>query len=463
MTTSNKKYFMFNKNFPSNKDVWFDWMSDHSKLFKKFGSFRKPQVELLDNLYHYFSKSSRPISIYTEPPASGKTHIISLTASFLADQKLEVCICVPNSELKTSFEEQDSKINNFNSSISILTLSQYMQDRSKFDFVLVDEAHNLQSAFNFNKNITKHFIFRKGDFAFEFFIERYLKNLQYNTTILSLNDSHDILNLLKKSISLKQDVSLIRKSLTSWVGFISVTPNECKITFQSMDPSKRSILPKGKLLLFSATSLNLDDLNFYCNVSKTQIQSYATKIKPPKSANSSIHFSLSKKIDDDTKYDLVTTVLSQLNNKSLILFNNSKKCEEWTVKLRQSLSKNRIYSITSGLSSKDRLVIYEKYLQDADGILLSSSTVYWEGITIKNLKLVLIPDLPFPEPNLLDLYHGIVNKNKIIHQRIIQGLGRIGRIDGEDSVGILCFPYKKLSKIKSVSESNLFSSLETLI
>lgn len=464
MTISNKKYSMFSASFLSDKNIWFDWMQNHSKLYKKFGSFKQPQVELLNNIHQYLSKSFRPISIFTAPPASGKTHIISLTASLLADQKLKICICVPNSELKKSFEEQDKEIINYNSSLSILTLSQYMQERSKFDFVLVDEAHNLQTAFNFNKNITKHFIFRKDDFGFDFLIERYLKNSQYNTSILSLNDSSDILNFLKQNVSLRKDISVIHKSLSSWVGFISVTPTECKITYQSIDPSKRSILPKGRLLLFSATSLNLDDLNFYCNVPKTQIEPYTTKIRPPKSSDSSIYFSLSKKIGDDAKIDLVVTILSQLKNKSLILFNNSKKCEEWTVKLRQSLNKNRLYSITSGLSSGERLTIYEKYLNDEDGILLSSSTVYWEGITIKNLKLVLIPDLPFPEPNLLDHYNGNMNnKNKIIHQRIIQGLGRIGRIDGEDSIGILCFPYKKLSKIKSVDESKLFSSLETLI
>lgn len=111
-----------------------------------------------------------------------------------------------------------------------------------------------------------------------------------------------------------------------------------------------------------------------------------------------------------------------------------------------------------------RREIFGKYNSDSKGILVTSSSVFWEGITIKDLKLVIIPDEPFPEPNILDVYFGRnCYQQKIIHRRIIQGLGRIGRIPHQKCVGVLMFPYDKIDFVQQINSNKLLEGIPKYI
>lgn len=71
---------------------------------------------------------------------------------------------------------------------------------------------------------------------------------------------------------------------------------------------------------------------------------------------------------------------------------------------------------------------------------MTSSTVFWEGITIRNLKLLIIAEPPFPRPRLIELVKKKVTDGRLdMRRRLLQGLGRIGRKRGEFGVIITLF------------------------
>lgn len=463
MKNLNEHSSIFNKiELPETKKLWISWLASKSKIYEEFGSFMNAQNELFVNIYDFLSDPKSAVSVFIAPPASGKTHVISLLHYFLKTSKIKTCVVVPNGELKKDFIEHQNKIKSPSFiSPDVLTLAQYVQIKSKYDVVLIDEAHNLQSAFNLNPNIVKNFTLENGDMGFEYVLERYLQNKDYAMKTLTLESSNELLDILSKKQIYHTVIRQLKKSLSNWIGFLIITKNECKIKFIVANPEIRSILPNGLMLLFSATPLERNDLEFYCNVPIKNVQYYASKLKKIK-PNPNVHyFSVSDKIDFKEKTELIISILSHIREKSLVLLNNSEGCENWTSILRQSVTKNRVYSITSGLDLDKRLEIYDEFTKNHEGILLSSSSVFWEGITIKNLKLLLIPEKPFPEPNILDIYYERkYSQQKIVERRLVQGLGRINRIPNQKSVGILFFKYPGLSNIES---DNLLEILEDYV
>lgn len=466
MTNLNEHFSIFKKlRLPETDIIWISWLSSKSKIYEEFGSFMDAQNELFSNIYDYLSNPKSMISVFIAPPASGKTHVISLLCYFLKKSGLKSCVVVPNGELKKDFVEHQNKIKTSKTfSPEVLTLSNYIKVKSKFDIVLIDEAHNLQSAFNFNPDIVKIFTLQNGDVGFEYILERYLQNKDYAMKTLSLESSNELLDILSKKLLYFKITQELKKSLSNWIGFLFVTKNECKIKFIVANPEIRSILPNGPMMLFSATPLGAKDLEFYCNIPTKNAQYYITKLKRS-TPNPNVHnFALNDKINFNEKTELIISILSHVKEKSLVLLNNSEGCENWTSILRQHIAKNRIYSITSGLDLDERLKIYDEFTNNPEGILLSSSSVFWEGITIKNLKLLLIPEKPFPEPNILDVYYKRkFSQQKIIDRRLIQGLGRINRMPNQKSVGILFFNHTGLTNVEVIKSNDLLEILENYI
>jgi Rad3-related DNA helicase len=91
-------------------------------------------------------------------------------------------------------------------------------------------------------------------------------------------------------------------------------------------------------------------------------------------------------------------------------------------------------------SVSDRSDVMKAYLNSERGILFTSSTVFWEGITIRNLRLLIIPEPPFPRPRLLELIRRKVTDSRIdMSRRFLQGIGRIGRKKGEFGLVVVLF------------------------
>ena len=93
---------------------------------------------------------------------------------------------------------------------------------------------------------------------------------------------------------------------------------------------------------------------------------------------------------------------------------------------------------------KAREDIYRDFMRSEKGVLFTSSQVFWEGITIEDLRLVVFFDPPYPRPHLLDLRKGrkVYGKRDLV-RRLNQGMGRIGRKDG--GIGVLLFDVKGIS------------------
>lgn len=464
MKNSNKRFSIsdFSSKIKTRED-WNLWNKKHSLVFDKFGSFLPAQSQLLETVYDYFSTSKNIVSVFTAPPASGKTHIISLIAHYFANVGCQTCIVIPNGELKQDFEIEKNKIKSMPKQPDVITFTNYLENKEKYELAIVDEAHNLDSAFNMNRKIVKKFSLKKGDNGFEFVIEKFLKNKHFVVTQLTLEYAKDMLNILTSNAKNRNDINKIKNSLTSWLCFLISTKYECKIKFISANPELRKILPSGILMLFSATPLNVKDLEFYCNIPHNAIDFFTIKAKTPLKSFASF-FSISDKMSLEEKTEFSATILSNIKNKSLILVNNTEKCQNWVNVMNKYLKPEHVYSIPSGMNVDNRKDTFEKYNSDPNGMLITSSSVFWEGITIKDLKLVVIPDEPFPEPNVLDVYFGRnCYQQKIIHRRIIQGLGRIGRIPNQKCVGVLMFPYDKIDFVQQISSSKLLEEIPNRI
>jgi superfamily II DNA or RNA helicase len=207
MKDSSKEFSTFNFSQQiKTKEEWISWHENHSKVFQKFGSFLPTQTELLDSIYTYFATINNVVSVFTAPPASGKTHVISLIAYYFANKGLKTCIVIPNEELKQDFENEKMKIEGMSRIPDIITFTNYLENKEKYDFVVIDEAHNLDSAFNMNRKIVKHFSIKMGDNGFELIIERFLKNKKFVVIQLTLEYASEILNLLTSNRKHVEDV-----------------------------------------------------------------------------------------------------------------------------------------------------------------------------------------------------------------------------------------------------------------
>ena len=60
-------------------------------------------------------------------------------------------------------------------------------------------------------------------------------------------------------------------------------------------------------------------------------------------------------------------ILSNVQKKSLILVNNTEKCQNWTNILNKYLKSNHVYSIPSGMNPIGRKEIFAKFQLDSKG------------------------------------------------------------------------------------------------
>jgi len=418
---------------------WIQILRSSSKNYAEYGSFLPVQDQLL-RFFHtaITAKASARVVVFTAPPASGKTHVIALCGSYLQDSGAPTCIVAPNNELKLEFGQELQRVNRASSQQPpVLTLRTYMKKRDQFQFALVDEAHNLRSAIELDSNVVKSIYFEKEDPYFARVLASSMKDRGYVTKELNIESAHDMLEEIRDTRYHNQ-VSLILKTLSQWRCFCILSDTTCELKFLAADPRERAILSGGRVFLFSATPLDPAELEFYCNISRESIQTYGTAENDfvPKHNVTYLHTSCKTQSE---KQRFGVAVLENFKLPALVLINNDACCRMWSRALSGRLGR-RVLIIGSGLSYTRRAQIYRRFANQPDGVLVSSSTVYWEGINIRKLGLLIIPDPPFPRPNLLEIAQGRHTQYvRIARRRLVQGMGRIGRSSQQGGVCLLLF------------------------
>jgi Rad3-related DNA helicase len=214
-------------------------------------------------------------------------------------------------------------------------------------------------------------------------------------------------------------------------------------------------------LLFSATTLSNEELQFYCGIEPSLIQR-AMPVSPAPSLaqTSSLYLSTRDQLNASQKLRIVRRLLRETRVRTLILVNNANHVKE----LARHLGKKRLVAATG--PHMQRMKDFRQFMARKTAILLTSSSVFWEGITIKGVRLLIISEPPFPRPPLLDLHRKQVTDGRPeIERRLEQGVGRIARRPEDKAVCILLFSVGKLLPRPSMyfTKRNLFKELPARI
>jgi superfamily II DNA/RNA helicase len=365
---------------------------------------------------------------------------------------VSTCIVTPNNELKSEFRKELAEINcRSRESLPIINIGAFIKKRHDYEFVFVDEAHNLRSAIELDRDIVKSIHLEKGEPLYDDILSSLEKDQGYIARELSAESAHDILRKMMGS-EYEKDARSVLRTLSQWRSFCIVCENTCDLKFLAADPDKRNLVPKGRLFLFSATLLDPRELQFYCNIPKEMIETTGesqSDFVPKK--NVSYRYILCG--SDHEKKDLVISLLKNTKLRTLVLVNSNSMCLKWDEAFSKEL-KDRVIAIQSRLHFTERFKIYRRFMNHPNPILLTSSSVYWEGMSISNLRLLIIPNPPFPQPSLLEIAEGKhAQYREIAKRRLIQGMGRIGRSAQENGICLILFrPPSLASYIKAITK-----------
>lgn len=445
-----KGFSMFNKALTS-KDAWLAQMEKLSIPFRTYKSFLPEQKELLIRTHDKMLTEKRPIWVFAAPPSSGKTHVICLLARALSDCGQKTAIVVPSNYLKEEFTKSCLDIEGGLFSTDILNLSEYLKSKELYDFVLMDEAHNLKSFLELEDNYVKTISFSLNEDFSQDLVGRYiLPNKDFVAQQLSFLSAKDLLNNLKQISRFKVKLSPVLSNPTCWSCFVYLWKNSnlCNVVFVESDGVCKLKLPQKHILLFSATQLSMAELKFYCGLDQNIIAPIETVKSSNQNEKQKYCISLVDDLDFKSKLCFLGNILEESNVQTLVLFNNSLTCKKAYESLKHHCS--NLFMVHSYSDDKDRS--YQDYLKCSNGVLFTASTIFWEGITIKGLKLLIIFDPPFPRPRLFDLLRKRVESGHLdMSRRLRQGIGRVGRKKGEFGLSIV------FCDINLVGRSNLQS------
>jgi hypothetical protein len=443
------------RHFPRSEEQWLSQLRSLSLIVRRYGSFLPAQEALLKSIYRRMRHSKKRIWIFESPPASGKTHVIALISKFLSDREQSVAIVVPNSYLEEEFKAEKATISGSLTNINILTLAQYVREYpSSYDYVLVDEAHNMKTALELNNSLVKTFRITPEEIEIcQDLKSRFLPpGKEFAAQQISSATAWDILKLLEQIPPYRTQALIISADLSSWLSFIYAydrsdrKPSQLfELKFVRVEPISSFPLPRKAALLFSASPLSKNELSFYCGMSQSCIEKpWATMVTsmPKVERPNRLSLSVTGPLLRSQKLQIVSKVVKGARSRSLILFNNSQSCRDAFLYLRRN---HRNLFCIEGYST-EKMNTYHDYMKKENGVLLTASTIFWEGITIKGLRLLIIADPPFPRPTLLELHRARrVDLKKDVTRRLVQGVGRVGRRKGEKGICLLLFDIRKVS------------------
>lgn len=425
---------------------WNELFQSLSNNYATYGKFLSEQDSLIKRIYNSVFKIDKIVSILVAPPASGKTHIICTLAQILINQSNSVIIVTPSNYLKQEFENERSHVKGGLEGVKIKNLFEYLNDDEIFDYVLIDESHNLKSFIELDDNIVKTVFVSNEIPAYDEIIKHLPHGKQFIAKQVSFSSAKDILDSLKEQFEFRGYLKEIIKDPTSWKTFVFAGRNHSTnvVQFMKSQPAVNLKLPKKRMLLFSATGLFNEELSFYCGIKESQIY----REQPVYSSSTwrkeqRFYVGLKDEPKENVKIEFLKSLLQKTNVRTLVLFSNSHNCNKFYESCKEN---NRIISIPNEFDYNKGA--FDKFTNTDNSILFSSSSILWEGITIRELKLLIIVDIPFPRPSLLDLIHDdIPDSNKVTIRRLEQGIGRIARRKGERGICIFLFnPNLKLEK-----------------
>lgn len=428
---------------------WLSHMEELSIPFQKYGSFLPEQLQLLKRVYHMTDKSKKSVWIFDAPPSSGKTHIICLLSKVLIESNNETAIIVPSNYLKEDFKRACFDVRGGLNGVDIMNLYEYLKTDKQYDYVLVDEAHNLKSFLELDGKAVISLSFSLEDDFYCDVISQYLPpERNFVAQQISFSSVKDILDKIKQIPKFKTRLRKILENPTSWHCFLYVWKenNKCTLKFVQLESSFLKI-PSKHLLLFSATPLSNQELNLYCGLRLSEIDRAKTVESTAKWRNEQrLCISITDFISDSDKLSFLKILLKESKTRALVLFNSFTKCAKSFETLKGEL--DNLFVIPP--RSKERTDIFEQYLGQPHGTLLTSSTIFWEGVNISGLKLLVIYNPPFPRPHFIELLgKRTFNGKKDVVRRLEQGFGRIGRRKGETGIGIALFDMKDIVRNSS--------------
>lgn len=445
---SSKGFSMFDKNL-SSRDTWFSQMEKLSIPFRTYKSFFPEQKELLNRTYDKLLAEKKPVWVFAAPPSSGKTHVICLLARVFFESGQKTAIVVPSNYLKEEFAKACLDIEGGLPETDILNLSEYLKSTEIYDFVLMDEAHNLKSFLELDDEYVKTVSFSLNEDFYQDLIGRYiLPNKDFVAQQLSFPSAKDLLSNLRQIGKFGTKLNPVLSNPTCWTCFLYIWKNSnlCNVLFVQNDGVCNLKLPQKHILLFSATQLSTAELKFYCGLDENIIAPIETVKSSNQNEKQKYCLSVVDDLDFKSKLCFLKSILEESNVQTLVLFNNSLTCKKAIENLKQYCS--NLFMVRS--YSDDKNGSYQEYLNCTNGVLFTASTVFWEGITIKGLKLLIIFDPPFPRPRLFDLLRKKVESGHLdMSRRLRQGVGRVGRKKGEFGLSIV------FCDVNMVGRSNL--------
>lgn len=417
---------------------WMTNAKELSKVFKKYGDFLPEQKELLKRIHGGSFNNSKQVSTFMSPTGTGKTHAICIAAKILQDTDNSIAIVTPSNYLKQEFIDAKKEVFGIMDKVEIMNLAEYTSSDKIFDYVLIDEAHNLKSFIELDNKMVKNIAIKLGTDIYEDLIDQIPPSKSFIAKQISHLNAKEFLKKMQYVSEIKTQVKEILNDATAWKTFVYVGRNypENYIRFIKSEGQTDFKKAKKQLMLFSATNLSDNELSFYCGINKNEVLRTEPVKRVTKIDKSQREYlGLKEEISDSSKVEFVKTIIEKVKTRTLVLFANSYSCNKFYSQVKNN---SRIFCIPNEFDHNREK--FEKFLKKEDGILFTSSSIFWEGITIKNLKLLIIMDPPFPHPNLLDLSTGnSTNGTKIVKSRLEQGAGRIGRRKGERGVGVFLF------------------------
>lgn len=422
---------------------WFLRLSGNSGIVAKGGKLLPKQVLLIGRIYRFLATESKRILFLSAPPASGKTHVICLVSADLAAFGVRTAVVVPSSELLHDFYQGLKSISHTpNLGIDILTMQAFLQVREDYEIALIDEAHNVRSGFELNQSIYRVLdISDLTPLVDSIVHDRKIRGMRVVTKIIDGEDKESLLKIVYSEMRYKWLKSIYR-SRSKWIVAISSSPTQTILYMLIADPYQRRITANASTVLISATPLDDDELELYCGIEPTEVCRSHIPVEAD-SVSSSFYFAPNKRIEFAYGIELVCKLLAARSVRTLILLNRPVTYRRWFEHLEDNGFGTRMVGIVGGEGGKARLRKFSEFMSNEDSILLTNSTVFWEGINIKDLRLLIIAEEPNPRPNLIDVYNGRSwVSGRIMRSRMIQGVGRIGRMSEDDGICLILFPYK---------------------
>jgi len=425
---------------------WISLGKKISKNYKKYGSYLPEQKLLLERIHHAIFKNNKPVSIFVSPTGTGKTHVICLAAQLFQDISHSVAIVTPSNYLKQEFIHAKNEVVGKLNKVDFLNLSEYSSSNKVYDYVLIDETQNLKSFIELDNKTVKNVAIKSQTDLYDDLIDQLPPTTHFIAKQISFTIAKQLLDNLKKVSGIKNQIKEVLKDPTSWKTFVYVGRDYPVNYIRFMRSSPNTLFKKAKkqLLLFSATNLSDAELSFYCGINKNDFLRIAPVERVTKiNKDQRQYIGLKDQLSEENKIEFVKSLIQQTKIRTLVLFSNSYSCDKFYNKMKRD---SRIFCISNEFDH--RRSIFEKFLEKEDRVLFTASTIFWEGITINDLKLLIIVDIPYPHPNLLDLVVGTNSYgNRMVIRRLEQGAGRIGRKKKEHGVGVFLFKFP--SKLES--------------